>query len=674
MRLGVAETFLQKTVKNLQTCFFSINMDEATSNNRSRVLAILISYFHPILDRVVVEHLASLSITKVTSISVFNAIDNFFTKYQIPYVNLMSILMDSCRVMRGSKNGVEIKLKKERAPHLLDIDGDICHHVHNAAQRFCKPFERWLEALFTTIHMDFYWSAELRDNLMRICELCNIKYTNPGQFINHRWLSAYDITVSTIRLYDVYTLFYYSFVPPGDRAMYVDIIGNIYNQNNISVPCRIAIKQIQAEMFKKLKTMTPKGKQRKCQVIIKILLHREKTFMFLQAYNAGLEFLKEYVCLFQSNTTMVHKLHVKQVELFKNFLTCFVKPEVFKDMSAKQLRDPMVLDLSNKKNLMPRKDIFIYGCEKCDSGILKNVLKTLKQGYVDCGEYLQQKLPLDNQLLESMVALNPHERGKHETIKLLKRLPKLAINVFSDSELKDYELEIRKYNVSSDLPKHVIDEKDVKLDIWWAAVDKIKIFPCLTKMAKALMSCFHGPSVESSFNIMGDILDPKSAAMKIPTFSAIQTVKYGMRAKDTTAVDMFNMNQDKRDADKSFARNIMTARTRLEKEREEIKKLADEKKRKLEIANISLISATEAKKLLVRAEKEAFNKHKATKLNKYRVVMEELTKKRKMIKKMQQKSFVSRGKPLGKSFVRSNKKKIKADENPIPKTKKSKKD
>ena len=42
MRLGVAETFLGKTLENLKTSFFSVNMDEATSNNRSRVLDILV--------------------------------------------------------------------------------------------------------------------------------------------------------------------------------------------------------------------------------------------------------------------------------------------------------------------------------------------------------------------------------------------------------------------------------------------------------------------------------------------------------------------------------------------------------------------------------------------------------------------------------------------------------
>lgn len=32
--------------------------------------------------------------------------------------------MDSCNVMRGSKTGLETRIRREKAPHLLDIDGD----------------------------------------------------------------------------------------------------------------------------------------------------------------------------------------------------------------------------------------------------------------------------------------------------------------------------------------------------------------------------------------------------------------------------------------------------------------------------------------------------------------------------------------------------------------------
>ena len=58
-------------------------------------------------------------------------------------------------------------------------------------------------------------------------------------------------------------------------------------------------------------------------------------------------------------------------------------------------------------------------------------------------------------------------------------------------------------------------------------------------MALAALSCFHGPQVESSFSMMGDILDSRSGRIRVDTYGAIQTVKYSLKAKDTTANAMF---------------------------------------------------------------------------------------------------------------------------------------
>ena len=51
MKHGMAKTFFEETVTNLQTCKFSLNIDEATSTNRMRVLCILASYFDPELKK-----------------------------------------------------------------------------------------------------------------------------------------------------------------------------------------------------------------------------------------------------------------------------------------------------------------------------------------------------------------------------------------------------------------------------------------------------------------------------------------------------------------------------------------------------------------------------------------------------------------------------------------------
>lgn len=50
-----------------------------------------------------------------------------------------------------------------------------------------------------------------------------------------------------------------------------------------------------------------------------------------------------FLCSFKGSKTLVHKLHDKQLEVFINFLACFIKPEHLK-MSPKKLLE---LDLAN---------------------------------------------------------------------------------------------------------------------------------------------------------------------------------------------------------------------------------------------------------------------------------------------------------------------------------------
>ena len=61
------------------------------------------------------------------------------------------------------KNGFEPKVEENLASHLLDIAWDSCHHVHNIAKCFTKPFETFLESLFSNIHTDFYYSSDSRN-------------------------------------------------------------------------------------------------------------------------------------------------------------------------------------------------------------------------------------------------------------------------------------------------------------------------------------------------------------------------------------------------------------------------------------------------------------------------------------------------------------------------------
>ena len=144
--------------------FFSFNIDEATSSNLHKVLTLLVSYFCTTKNKVVVEHLYTLNLPTVKSDTVFKAVVDLINEKGLPWWNLMTGLMDSCSVMRGSKNGFEIKLCESVAPALIDMDGDSCHHIHNACKKFTKIFDKYLEQLYQDIYNDyndFKWSEDI---------------------------------------------------------------------------------------------------------------------------------------------------------------------------------------------------------------------------------------------------------------------------------------------------------------------------------------------------------------------------------------------------------------------------------------------------------------------------------------------------------------------------------
>ena len=71
------------------------------------------------------------------------------------------------------------------------------------------------------------------------------------------------------------------------------------------------------------------------------------------------------------------------------------------------------------------------------------------------------------------------------------------------------------------------NDHEVKCLDWWCSISKT--YPLLFKVVEGVLSIFHGPQVESSFSVMGDVIDPKSSRMDIKTYDAIQSVKYTLR-------------------------------------------------------------------------------------------------------------------------------------------------
>lgn len=105
------------------------------------------------MEHVVVHHYNLESLTVVIAVNLFDHIKATLTKDKFPFSNLVSNLYDSTNYMKGKVSGFKTLIRKE-VLHLLNIDGDICHHAHNTVTEFTFLFGKYIKQLFFDIRAD----------------------------------------------------------------------------------------------------------------------------------------------------------------------------------------------------------------------------------------------------------------------------------------------------------------------------------------------------------------------------------------------------------------------------------------------------------------------------------------------------------------------------------------
>ena len=608
LREGLAPYLEDLVLEELRTEPFSLNIDEATSKTNVKVLAVLVSYFSPSAKRIVVHHLGAMQLTSTTAQAMFEEIDNMFVSKGLDWNNLVSVLLDSCAVMRGTKGGLET-LMRTKAPKLLDIDGDTCHHAHNAAKAFCHPFEGQVESYLRDLHTDFKWSDSLQNRYFEICMILNIKPTIPQRYVPHRWLSVLDVALDTLRLQDALTLFYYSFLSIADQKLYEDIVHQILDAHKVNDKGRATIKSHNVVLRKKFSSFTKEGKARKIRLAEACFKDRVITQAYLNIYISILPTLNEYVKFFQSTDSKMHRLHDKQHVLFNEFCSNFLTPE--------SLQGTMPHQVDVRENLKSMKDMFLPDkvaqlFETREGACQKGqILSKLKEAYVACALVLQEKMPVNNPVLKGCAALDwsvrtsttaqKHliELGKLKTVKASSaKDSKADQKEFALIDLQDQEKfkkEVLSYTTSPEIQSPP-PNSNTPIDVFWAGINAEK-YPLLTSVAKKLLSAFHGPLVESSFSAMTRILNPGCSRLDVETYSATMGVRYFLSSKKMNAVEFFRKKNPSTDPIPKELTEKMRKAWVGNKDRQEENRQAD-------MAKKSAIGAPELKPVSKTAEKQ----------------------------------------------------------------------
>jgi len=156
-----------------------------------------------------------------------------------------------------------------------------------------------------------------------------------------------------------------------------------------------------------------------------------------------------------------------------------------------------------------------------------------------------------------------------------RKLSCLLSHIFIDSEKQSIDYECRLYQAQSYTANENVYSFDTQpnkmlnsLTVHWYKVFEAKDLttnkqknPELSKLVKACLRCFHGPLVESAFNLMDTIVTDSRTSLKIDSLNAVQTVKYDFMSSRLTACEKYGSeNPNNVSLNSDLMKNVVSSR------------------------------------------------------------------------------------------------------------------
>ena len=517
----------QKLVYDLQRCKFSINVGICASNANHRILTVLASYYSEEVERVVVQHYLSVETAFVNSHSAYQAVTEAFEKDEIPLTNLVSNLSDATGRLAGFDTLLRVK-----APHLLDIGGDIVHDIHNIVKQFCSHFGGYMEELLDDIHVDLKFSPDLENNLEDICEALEVDFLKPKRRIARSCFSVYHCSLCLRQMLAPLSLLYWAWLPSNTHL--VEMAKVYQDLLPVSEHSKKLIKNTLKDIHEKCrrKNMSIAEKERKERIVRKLLIIIRKTFLVLNTYTSCLKEFNAYVEVFQRNEPMVHELFDRQQNLLKWFLNCFLKSEEV------QRKEGHLTEINVRDTTLhaPKEHVFMgYKTKEIlmsfnpMNKLRTEFIKTLWQAYIHTAEYMQENL-CRSEVVRQMSALDPKLHGYTATHgHLIDLMMQNFKDALSNEEREKYCREVRALQVNPNLPTV---EKDMRVDDWWTLVFKTSKYPCLSKIIKMCLSIFTASRIDRCSSQTKDMIGTTATSMDVESFGALQTVRFYIKTKD----------------------------------------------------------------------------------------------------------------------------------------------
>lgn len=92
-----------------------------------------------------------------------------------------------------------------------------------------------------------FWFCQ-RAYLQEVCEYLSIPGSTPKRFVQHRWLSSYDVGVSTQTMLPAYKVLYFGFMDEEDKALYKEPLEQLYAAHSVNEKAQRRIQSFHSDL------------------------------------------------------------------------------------------------------------------------------------------------------------------------------------------------------------------------------------------------------------------------------------------------------------------------------------------------------------------------------------------------------------------------------------------
>ena len=192
----------------------------------------------------------------------------------------------------------------------------------------------------------------------------------------------------------------------------------VYEKYDLNEEAINIIKSFHAKF--KVKSLTEEGQEQKERLTSKLFHQKPRFQLAAYFFLSVLSLFKSLVLILKQKEPLIHRIHSMLCQDLEMFFACYVKLELITSLNPKDLKS-----IDAKNNVRKLKTLYVGDeAEKLAKYLKKNKIlkpivldfhRTVRKAYIQAGNYLQQKYPVENPLLEFMTGLDPNSRQMSQT-------------------------------------------------------------------------------------------------------------------------------------------------------------------------------------------------------------------------------------------------------------------